>query len=84
MRHRPKPESSLANAEHFIFIPSAQTGPYLIHLDGLSDTTARVAFGARIPKGALARSPALSRPELLVRLTGLADDVRLRVLELLA
>jgi ArsR family transcriptional regulator len=44
----------------------------------------RVVFGARVPEGIAARSPALSRSELLTRLTTLADDTRLRILELLA
>jgi DNA-binding transcriptional ArsR family regulator len=74
----------LADVEHFIFIPSAHTGPYIVHLGGLGNTTARIAFGARIPEGVPVRLPALSRSELLMRLNALADDTRLRILELLA
>ncbi|MCP4543423.1 MAG: winged helix-turn-helix transcriptional regulator [Chloroflexi bacterium] len=75
--------SWLANLEHITFIPSAHTGPYLVHLSGLCDTKWRFLFGARIPEGASVHLPALSRSELLMRLTALADDTRLRILELL-
>ena len=30
---------------------------YLVHLSGLSDTTAQIIFGARIPEGASVRAP---------------------------
>ncbi len=73
----------MAEIEHLILIPSAHTGPYIVRLSSLSKTTARILFGARIPEGAAVRLPALSRSELLMRLTALADDTRLRILELL-
>ncbi len=73
----------MAEIEHLILIPSAHTGPYIVRLSSLSKTTARILFGARIPEGAAIRLPALSRSELLMRLTALADDTRLRILELL-
>ena len=70
--------------EHLILIPSVHNGPYILHLDGLSDTTVRFIVSARIPEGGLSHLSALSRSELLVRLNALADDTRLRILELLA
>jgi DNA-binding transcriptional ArsR family regulator len=73
----------LDEVEHVIFIPSAHTGPYLLKLDGLDETTVRIVYGARIPEGAAIRSPGLTRSELLMRLTALANDVRLRILALL-
>jgi DNA-binding transcriptional ArsR family regulator len=76
-------EAWLPETEHFIFIPSAHIGPYLLVIDR-TGTTARIVFGARIPQGATVVSPALSRSELLMRLGALADDTRLRILELLA
>jgi hypothetical protein len=75
--------SWLAQLERIIFIPSAQSGPALVRLGGLSDTIVRFLFGARIPAGTPIRSPAVSRSELLMRLNALANDTRLRVLELL-
>jgi DNA-binding transcriptional ArsR family regulator len=73
----------LANLEHIFFIPSAHTGPYLIQLGGPSDTTAYFLFGVRIPEGAPVSLPALSRSELLMRLNALANDTRLRIMQLL-
>jgi DNA-binding transcriptional ArsR family regulator len=60
------------------------TGPYVLRLGGHSYDAERIVFGARVPEGAAVRSPALSRSELLMRLTALANDTRLRILELLA
>jgi ArsR family transcriptional regulator len=70
--------------EHLILIPSVHNGPYILHLNGLSDTTVRFVISARIPEGVPSHLSALSRSELLVRLNALADDTRLRILELLA
>ena len=86
LREIPPPESCswLADVEHIIFIPSAHNGPYLVRLGSLCDSTERIVFGARIPEGVSVRLPALSRSELLMRLNALADDTRLRILELLA
>lgn len=69
--------------EHIIFVPSAHIGPYLTRFDSPGNKVCRLIFGARLPEGARAVSPALSRSELLVRLSALADDTRLRILELL-
>jgi DNA-binding transcriptional ArsR family regulator len=79
------PEESkgwLARLDKITFIPSIHTGPYLVYLGGLSNTQVRMLFGARVPKGASVRAPALSRSELLMRLNALADDTRLRILQL--
>ena len=76
--------SYLAQLDHIIFIPSAHTGPYVLQLGSHSDTTARFLFGARIPEGAAIRIPSLSRSELLMRLNALANDTRLRIMQLLS
>jgi DNA-binding transcriptional ArsR family regulator len=75
-------EDILSEIDEIIFIPSVHIGPY-ISMVHLSDTTARIVFGARIPKGAEIQSPALQRSELLMRLDALSDETRLRILELL-
>jgi DNA-binding transcriptional ArsR family regulator len=75
-------QRKLQLAERLFFIPSAHAGPYLTKF--AEDTTLRVVFGARLPKGYQYGSSALSRSELLVRLNALVDDTRLRILELLA
>jgi DNA-binding transcriptional ArsR family regulator len=75
--------SWLAEVEQITFIPSAHTGPYLLRLGSLTESRERLVFGARIPQGIAAQSPALSRSELLMHLTALANDTRLRIVELL-
>jgi ArsR family transcriptional regulator len=71
----------LGDAREIVFVPSLHTGPYL-------DTFATgdmiwLIFGARLPDGRRDASSDLARSELLVRLTALADDTRLRMLALL-
>jgi DNA-binding transcriptional ArsR family regulator len=76
-----KIEESIYEFEQMIFVPSAHIGPYIARFhDGKN---MYVIFGARLPRGAMAQSSALSRSELLVRLNALSDDIRLRILELL-
>ncbi|MBZ0295251.1 MAG: metalloregulator ArsR/SmtB family transcription factor [Anaerolineae bacterium] len=65
-----------------IFVPSAHLGPY-VRLVLMSEKVSRVIFRARLPEGTRKSSPALSRSEVLVRLSALADDTRLQILELL-
>lgn len=67
--------------EQMIFVPSAHIGPYVARF--ASEKSMYIIFGARLPRGAMTHSSALSRSELLVRLNALSDDVRLRILELL-
>jgi DNA-binding transcriptional ArsR family regulator len=67
--------------EQVVFTPSPHLGPYITRYpDG---ETLRVLYGARLPRGAQAQSPAFSRAEVLVRMNALADDTRLRILEML-
>ncbi len=74
-------EWALARAERLVFIPSTHVGPYLIKMaQGLF---VRVIFGACMPRGVDVGLPDLTRAELMVRLRALADDMRLRILELL-
>jgi DNA-binding transcriptional ArsR family regulator len=75
-------EEYLTGAEQLIFIPSVHTGPYITRF-GDDPAVVPMIFGARLPEGARVISPALSRSELLVRLSALADDTRLRILELM-
>lgn len=71
----------LAPAEHLRFIPSPHVGPYLFNI--AYGSLVRVVFGAR-PDQITGEVPVeLSRADLLVQLHALADDTRLRILELL-
>lgn len=72
----------LEEAKEIVFVPSAHIGPYLI---GYSlDEIVRISFGARMPKGVSIQSPALARSDLITRMSALADDTRLRILQLVA
>lgn len=69
--------------DRMIFSPSAHVGPYLgRYTEGTG--TMRFFFGARLPEGTTVHAPDLSRNEILVRLSALADSNRLRIIELLA
>lgn len=72
---------NLETTEHLIFVPNAHIGPYISKWK--RNNTLMLSFGARLPRGIHMHSSALSRSELLVRLNALADDTRLRILELL-
>lgn len=76
--------SAIVNrSTRLVFAPSPHVGPYIGFHEDTKNKVARLFFGARIPKGSTVQSQALSRSELLVRLNALADDTRLKMLELL-
>lgn len=66
-----------------IFIPSPHIGPYVALMPTTEIRTFLLVFGARLPKGLKTGSPNLNRSELLIRMSALADDTRLQMLELL-
>lgn len=66
-----------------IFSPSPHIGPYVMLWTNADHSVGRVIFGARQPAGARVTSTAPTRSDLLVRLSALADDTRLQILELL-
>ncbi len=70
-----------AYIDEIIFTPSPHLGPYIAKLP--EGNTLRVLYGARLPRGVQVSSSALSRSELLIRMNALADDTRLRILEML-
>lgn len=71
-----------ASSRQIILVPSPHLGPYMMKFwDG---GVLRIFFGARLPAGAERVSAELSRADLLVRLGALNDDIRLRVLAMLA
>jgi DNA-binding transcriptional ArsR family regulator len=69
--------------QEIVFVPSPHIGPYVTRFDGPDGRKSWILFGARLPEGARVSSPALSRSELQDRLSALADDTRLQILELL-
>ncbi len=72
----------IQRTRNLVLIPSAHVGPYLGKFN--YNETMWVLFGARPPEGMRLGSSALTRSELLVRLSALNDDTRLRILELLS
>lgn len=73
LAHWPSPQ--------LLLVPSPHLGPYLGHFKG--NNIIWLLFGARLPQGSSLNVPDLSRSELLVRLSALADDTRLRILQLI-
>ncbi len=65
-----------------VFVPSAHIGPYLGRFKYRN--ALGVVFGARLPEDTKIHAPDLSRNEINIRLSALADDVRLHILKLLA
>lgn len=74
-------EKALREADQVVFVPSAHLGPYLGRFK--ADNVLWMLFGARLPQGAKISVPDLTRSEMLVRLQAVADDTRLRILQLL-
>lgn len=72
----------LEEAERVIFVPSTHVGPYLGRFK--ADGAFGIIFGARLPEGTSVHAPELNRAEIVVRLSALADDTRLRILKFIA
>jgi DNA-binding transcriptional ArsR family regulator len=71
----------LEERDRIIFVPSPHLGPHSGPL--LSEDTLWMMFNCRLPEGAPRSASQLSRAELLVWLSALADDTRLQILALL-
>lgn len=65
-----------------LFIPNAHIGPYLQRAH--SGNWLLIYFGARQPESAEERIPELDRAEIVARLSALADDTRLNILQMIA
>ena len=68
------------DVESVVFIPNPHIGPY-VHTHTINNTL-QVFFGARQPEGTANRIPELDRAEIVARLSALADDTRLHILQL--
>ncbi len=69
-------------SEMVLFIPNAHIGPYLQRAH--SGNLLLIYFGARQPESAQERIPELDRAEIVARLSALADDTRLNILQMIA
>ena len=69
-------------SKELIFIPNAHIGPYM-RATKVEDNF-YIYFGARLPEGTLTRIPELDRAEIVARLSALADNTRLHILQMIA
>lgn len=72
----------LETAKGVFFVPNAHIGPYLQRLTARD--TLYIFFGARQPEEEQVRIPELDRAEVVARLSALADDTRLHILQMVA
>jgi DNA-binding transcriptional ArsR family regulator len=75
-------EASLAEAREIYFIPNPHIGPYVTRMH--TGDTLNVIFGARLPEESSVRIPELDRADIVARMSALADDTRLRILQMIA
>jgi len=80
--HESKWGNELLNAKELIFIPSAHFGPYM-RATKIGDNF-YIYFGAHLPEGSDVRVPELDRAEIVSRISALADDTRLQILQMIA
>ncbi|MFT3893755.1 MAG: metalloregulator ArsR/SmtB family transcription factor [Anaerolineales bacterium] len=74
--------NELKDIREFIFIPNAHIGPYVRSIR--IEDTFYIYFGAHLPEGSDVYLPELDRAELVSRLSALADDTRLHILQMIA
>ncbi|MGZ9166095.1 MAG: ArsR/SmtB family transcription factor [Anaerolineales bacterium] len=72
----------LLKAKELVFIPNAHIGPYM-HANKIRDSF-YIYFGAHLPEGSEVRVPELDRAEIVSRISALADDTRLQILQMIA
>ncbi len=65
-----------------LLTPSPFIGPYVVKY--IADNTFHISYGARLPEGIQAVTSDLNRNDLNVRLNALADDTRLKMIQLIA
>jgi DNA-binding transcriptional ArsR family regulator len=73
---------ALLTAKEAIFIPNAHYGPYM-RTTKVGDIF-YIYFGAHLPEGSEVRVPELDRAEIVSRISALADDTRLQILQMIA
>ena len=71
----------LTDAKELVFLPNAHFGPYM-KATQIGDSF-YIYFGAHLPEGSDVRVPELDRAEIVARLSALADDTRLNILQMI-
>jgi DNA-binding transcriptional ArsR family regulator len=72
----------LEQSKRIAFVPNAHTGQYTHKM--LVGECLCIFFGARPPEGSQERIPELDRTDIISRLSTLADDTRMQILQLIA
>lgn len=75
-------DNALTSAEEIVFVPNAHIGPYISKFH--CGKFLVIVFGARQPENASIRIPELDRADIVARMSALADDTRLRILQMIA
>lgn len=84
MRGNEKFNEMMSGVKRLVFMPSPYLGPYIgWHPQEEGSEQMVLLVGLRQPSSAQSAPSVLNRSELLVRLNALADDTRLRIMELL-
>jgi len=63
-------------------MPNPHIGPYVTRM--YYGKNLLIVFGARIPEDSSIRIPELDRADIVARMSALADDTRLRILQMIA
>jgi DNA-binding transcriptional ArsR family regulator len=79
--HESKWGNDLLETDELVFIPNAHFGPYM--RAAKLGHTLYITFGAHLPEGSDVRVPELDRAEIVARLSALADDTRLNILQMI-
>lgn len=75
-------EEELESATELVFIPNPHIGPYL-HSKKAGNLF-YITFGAHMPEGSDVRAPELDRAEIVSKLSALADETRLQILQMIS
>ncbi len=75
--------AKISDVQHLLFVPSQHIGPYIGWMPSDKPDMMYIIYTARVPKGTQSQNTALDRSQLLIRMNALADETRLRMLELL-
>ncbi len=65
-----------------VFVPSVHIGPYVVKI--ITGRTVIIFYGARLPEGNQEKTSDLNRNDINVRMNALADDTRLRMLQVIS
>lgn len=76
-------EAAFARAKRVLFVPHPHVGPY-IPKQACGEGDLVVFFSARLPDWTVKDTPDLTRTEIFIRTSALADDTRLRILRHIA